>query len=139
MNRVIKFRVWDREDRAFLLPEVADGMMITLNGVAGHYSDDDNDDGIMQNGKWYFPEQKFITEIYELNQYTGLEDKNKKEIYEGDILKTVHGNYAVEFSRIDAQFQFWKFDHYGMNGEFPCFWECEILGNIYENPELLKS
>jgi len=67
-------------------------------------------------------------------QYTSLDDKNGKEIYEGDILKTVYPDvlFVVEFKR----------------GEFICekgihifgrsLWEeAEIIGNIYENPDLI--
>lgn len=81
-----------------------------------------------------------------VGQFSGLYDCNKKEIYEGDILKWITGKmYAVKF---------WRGMFYasveecndGILGGFPlhAFTEfeegkCEIVGNIFDNPELLKG
>ena len=76
--------------------------------------------------------------VYEtLMQYAGLKDKNGKEIYEGDIMKTIYGNYAVEFFM--GRFEYENFDHYGVNGESPDLEEGEVIGNIYENAGLLAA
>ena len=67
-----------------------------------------------------------------LMQYTGLKDKNGKEIYEGDIITSYmfHNNepYIVELEDI-----FWQIGEGLIAEEY-----VEILGNIHENPELLK-
>ena len=79
-----------------------------------------------------------------LMQYTGLKDKNGKEIYEGDIVKTYESNIICEviFSE-GAMFMLrwndkkWgnnEYHHYGV-GAFIL----EVIGNIYENPELLEG
>jgi uncharacterized phage protein (TIGR01671 family) len=78
----------------------------------------------------------------ELMQYTGLEDKNGKEVYEGDILKALIDSKMgsayfdvgeVVFHPNAAQFVLRK-----GNGVTNIAFNVEVIGNIYENPELLK-
>ena len=65
----------------------------------------------------------------DLMQYTGLKDLNGKPIYENDVLKSEGGNIEVVIY-IDGRFE-------------PVFWydeeNCEVIGNIHENPELLEA
>ena len=79
-----------------------------------------------------------------LMQSTGLVDKNDKEIFEGDILdykgrKALvrwHGSYASFIYRFVDELQ-------NRNTEWKplylAYMKCEIIGNIYENPELLEE
>lgn len=76
----------------------------------------------------------------ELNQFTGLQDKNGKEIYEGDIIQ--HDNDALASIIYIAEGNF-----SGVYIKTPYGWvqhrldvdEFEVIGNIYENPELLEG
>jgi len=74
-------------------------------------------------------------------QFTGLQDKNDKKIYEGDILKDERGQIAIcEFSKsYDALFSGFLFRPIFniKTGSRPLFGEIEIIGNIYENENLL--
>lgn len=80
----------------------------------------------------------------ELMQYTGLKDKNGVEIYEGDIVEWC-GNKMEIFWGTDIGFGYgfcWRnvkgnsYYHESMTGFID---EYEVIGNIYENPELLKK
>ena len=80
-------------------------------------------------------------------EFTGLLDKEGKEIYEGDIVKYCHTpdeRYKpmvaeVKFDEYESCFNLvgW-FDHFGHKGIRQTF-NWEIIGNIYENPELLEA
>lgn len=75
-----------------------------------------------------------------IGQFTNLYDKNKKEIYEGDILKVPYTQERIEVRFVRGVFAFlWNGD---LDDEAPINaptqeW-AEVIGNIYDNPELLK-
>lgn len=82
-------------------------------------------------------------------QYTGLKDKNEKEIYEGDIIQSVmcicgknsctsHSKDVFTVEWDEFQTGFYPFNQQYESDNFKSAGNKEIIGNIYENPELLK-
>jgi len=126
-----KFRAWDKELKEWLDPS---GFMLTGNGEL--YVDDSRE--------WVKPSER---DRIELMQFTGILDKNGKEIFEGDILKeywepcgddaVVCGEYIGEVFYEDAGY--WtrsKNHHHAITETCDSY---EVIGNIYENPDLLKK
>lgn len=70
-----------------------------------------------------------------LGQYTGLTDKNGKKIFEGDIVKGTF--FGFPFTVEDYVFSIvWQEDVTGYRANY--FENVEVIGNIYDNPELLE-
>ena len=97
-------------------------------------------DDFQQIGDW----RDMAMYLENCGQFTGLLDKNGKEIYEGDIVKTMHG-YIGEI-KFDSPS--WGIDYheeketgaFGVSIYIKRFYEeSEIIGNIFENHELLSG
>jgi uncharacterized phage protein (TIGR01671 family) len=99
-------------------------------------------------GVYPMPEGRFDTELM---QFTGLKDKNGKEIYEGDIVENKEGDMTVieyGFQEVDAfvgvGFNLWPFqdapDYKGIHdASESALRQYKVIGNIYENPELVNK
>jgi uncharacterized phage protein (TIGR01671 family) len=75
----------------------------------------------------------------EIMQYTGLKDKNGKEIYEGDILKS---NYSLPLVVVFSDGKFCFYNSHSSGSDVLSQMRVEklgIIGNIFENPELLQA
>lgn len=118
--RDIKFRAWNKKYKEMYYPK---DMRLTFTSVVNKGFDV----SVIKNES----SVNFVSEILELMQYTGLKDKNGKEIYEGDILM---GNNAVRWDKNLLQ---WETSDGLMLWAYRKDW-LEIIGNIYETPELLS-
>ena len=130
----IKFRVWDKDRKKFAkqitsLKFDRDG---NINLVV--YLDRVNKlREILDNEKIY-------CNNFEIMQYTGLKDKNGKEIYEGDIVKIFFDSEKYEAFLVEYDNLCWQLREIGqLLWDYCNLYECEVVGNIYENPELLKE
>ncbi len=143
--REIKFRAWGIENKK-MLEVIAYGDCGYLNyPEGGFYS---GEVGILYEGIF---DKEFLAEgKYELMQYTGLKDKNYKEIYEGDIvafndeLKMENTNIAEIIFDVNRGSFIRRLIHniFGetndLNLTLGSASVLEVIGNKYENPELLK-
>jgi hypothetical protein len=110
MNREIKFRAWHILDKEIVYFEDWESIRNLARYAEYNYVDN-------------------------ITQYTELKDKNGKEIYEGDILSGYpHGSSIVKW---DNEYGCWHSGFDLIGNEIKDMPEREVIGNIYENPELL--
>ena len=79
-----------------------------------------------------------VTEIEAVEQYSGLKDKNGKEIYEGDIMIFDACLYKVVWNEEYAGFDYETIGEWGVTST-NVFNEGAVIGNIHENPDLLEE
>ena len=115
--REIKFRAWSKKDETMLSAEQVWGVLSMALELGGM--------GVLR-------------EQVELMQYTGLKDKNGKEIYEGDVVVCHEYKWVMEYDCPGETVEGVCYLGFG----FPtrAYPEgAEVMGNIYENPELLNK
>ena len=83
----------------------------------------------------------FMVDEETIGEFTGLKDKNNKDIYEDDIVTKYNKSFICKWIEKFACFAFIENVECG---EYNYFQECdkdelEIVGNVFDNPELLKS
>lgn len=120
-----KFRAWSKGANMFL-------------DITGFETEKGEIYGIFHDGDYIGYDKEDI----DLIQYTGLKDKNDKEIFEGDIVQVsghpfrgsidIDGNYEVGYNEYMelccGSWYLFRMRHWA-----------EVIGNIYENPELLEE
>ena len=112
-----KYRAWDKRQNKWIHPSL---MIITNDGFYP-------DDRAYEDGLSLFDYE------YDLMQDTGLKDKHNTRIYVGDILKWNEKEWGGPFNELVE----WDFDQLSSRVND---WHnhCEIIGNKWDNPELLK-
>lgn len=134
MSREIKFRGRKSQSEDWVY-----GDLLTNNGSPIIVAQGD----VKAGHHWHIETPAFIVGPETVGEYTGLKDKNGKEIYEGDVVRCGNGHVGrVLWDQEDAHFN--VYDYYSSSDDYPtmAFTEggpFEIIGNIYENPELLKK
>jgi uncharacterized phage protein (TIGR01671 family) len=128
--REIKFRAWDKENKKW---RHGSDFLFTDSGSVLLYDIEEGRKLPNLTGKWREDEDGNI----ELVQFTGLKDKNGKPIYEGDIVRRHWSGGKPEDQPVvftEAAFMWGEGKRAtGLNGNW-----AEVIGNIYENPELLQ-
>ena len=116
--RELKFRAWDGKKMIDDVIPVSDTGIVEL-----------------------FEYEHQVTEVEAVEQYTGLTDKNGKEIYEGDVVNIQGIKYYVDFEHGGFWFnndnRKWK-----ANRPFTHFQEindAEVVGNVHESADLLEE
>lgn len=125
MSRELKFRAWDKVRKKMFYKLAIES-------------------GVNEINAWFG--DRFSAKYWTFMQYTGIKDKNGKEIYEGDVVRQVNyrsdrgvsgRKYVIEWKPFNASF--------GLRWVNHDFWlsfnqtrhNVEVIGNIYENPELV--
>ena len=117
MNRELKFRAWHRITKEMLYPD---------------------HDRQSQVFAWLEEKQPI-----DLMQFTGLTDKNGKEIYEDDIMESIKFcRFRIIWNQEKTRFVAVTNNIFNGKNRYKCMgWaikNCVVVGNIFENPELLK-
>ena len=165
--REIEFRGWDVDSKCWRYGYYFLKEDITLCAIYNSKEQQEKDKEknehhlILWNGfsDWNMPKPHYQSEVdgKSVGQFTGLYDKNGKGIYEGDIVKSTknkykrfdeNGIYEVYFndflchyaliaSRYEWNHKHGQCDNYSLTGRKAK--EFEVIGNIYENAELLEN
>ena len=134
MNREIKFRAWDTKCKEMMFTGFhLMGEVMAFNMIEGYIFDH------MEGASSSLERWNDI----EVMQYTGLKDKNGKEIYEGDLIRDSDSDYIGEVifdpETLCFTTRFQDNDLWGFVPQHGKDNHCEVIGDIWENKELLNE
>ena len=146
MNRQLKFRIWDKQNKNWLKNSssfhcYSNWTICPFTGNLVDYVGDYGCDSFTSSpaADYYFEGAEIVKEPrYVIQQYTGLKDSKGVEIYEGDIVDCKYDDEKV-IAEIKYSEEYAAF----LCGE-NALWQgwlgkAEIIGNVFENPELIKN
>lgn len=142
----IKFRAWQKYHKKMVeVTSISFGNNGEINGVSTFVENQAPQRVTYKDGLGNF----FLTDergmVLELMQSTGLKDKNGVEIFEGDIVKNIRNGISrkVYWDTYCASFHLSKRGKQESNVDYWSLsnpkWNYEVIGNIYENPEVLEE
>ena len=120
-NRQLKFRVWDKLAKQLIYPD---------KGYQGHYVLD-------LNGRFHNLQNGSGGDEYVVQQWTGEYDKNRKPIYEGDIVRVTSKEYINENFEAEVIFAEASFLTRINDNDIRSLWngdDIEVMGNIFQLP-----
>ena len=149
----LKFKTWFPADPAIFQaahmtePWTIEDIALNYDGgecmYFGTEKNPDNKNDLIGLVSYSDKNKNYANRNYVKRQYTGRKDKNGVEIYDGDIIRLGDGDaFYVEYNACGAYLLRWQqemFNHnQGMLADF-AIREIEIIGNIYQNPELIDE
>lgn len=160
MNDRFKFRIWDKIKECFVVNPINYGeLYLDLNGKL-RFAEYPQGNGDNSSNSVFDPIGN--QDDYIITQWTGAVDKNKKEVYEGDVIKVrrcfvrpfINDDVEIDYNFTEGEeeigYVFWYYldnkfcvsyehIHYDDSEDFdkPSH-RIEVIGNIFENPTLVK-